>query len=348
MVDGEQARDLRHATAEPPRRDNDEDAYHCVVCGSVAHDRRVLAEDHYYGNSGTFTYLRCSGCGVWSLFPTPAPDDVAGYYPSAYYAFGAATFSDWLRSWRGDGFRRCLSAKGYPVTGGASWRARVAGLYYRSLGRAALDDIPPSGWGRDYLDFGCGANGTVALMQALGWRAIGLEISDQAVTAGRKAGLDIRRGTATEHALPPASFDFIYSHHSFEHVPDPAAALMAFARLLRPGGRALIVQPNAAGACAWFGRHWGYLGAPVHLHLHTPRSMETLAARCGLQVERMTTRAGQDDIMDTAALLTGQSTPERVRPRLTKLLVLPLALPLAMAGKGCELVTLLRREEASG
>ncbi|MBN8899200.1 MAG: methyltransferase domain-containing protein, partial [Rhodospirillales bacterium] len=41
-----------------------------------------------------------------------------------------------------------------------------------------------------------------------------------------------------------ASFDFLYSSHCLEHLPDPRAALAAWLRVVRSGGHLVIAVPD--------------------------------------------------------------------------------------------------------
>ena len=62
--------------------------------------------------------------------------------------------------------------------------------------------------------------------------------SDYAPGSGADLQLDI---TAID--LPDASFDAIIASHVLEHVADDRAALAELRRVLRPGGRAIVMVP---------------------------------------------------------------------------------------------------------
>src|SRR6185295_7824147 len=80
-------------------------------------------------------------------------------------------------------------------------------------------------------------------------------------------------------------YDFVMLHHSFEHIPDSAAALAALGRRLAPGGTLLIRIPVADSfARQHYGINWLNWDAPRHLYLHTRRSMELLAASAGMEI----------------------------------------------------------------
>jgi SAM-dependent methyltransferase len=99
---------------------------------------------------------------------------------------------------------------------------------------------------------------------------------------GEYAGIPLRRRSLEEQT---GSFQAITFHHSFEHVPDPEATLVAAAKRLRPGGVVLIRTP-VMGTYFWerFGTAWWELDPPRHLWVHTQASLEILARLAGLSL----------------------------------------------------------------
>jgi len=74
-------------------------------------------------------------------------------------------------------------------------------------------------------------------------------------------------------------------HHSFEHMPDSAAALKALSPRLAPGGTLLLRIPVAdCWARRHYGLNWMAWDAPRHLYLHTRKSMALLAAGAGMEI----------------------------------------------------------------
>lgn len=59
----------------------------------------------------------------------------------------------------------------------------------------------------------------------------------------RQAGVT-RQIDATAIPYPDGAFDTLIAHHMLEHIPDDRAALREFARVLRPGGTALLSVPQ--------------------------------------------------------------------------------------------------------
>ena len=63
-----------------------------------------------------------------------------------------------------------------------------------------------------------------------------------------------------------SSLDFIFAHNVLEHLLDIPSVMKEIARVLRPGGRAVITVP--------YFRHVDAVTDPTHKHLFTSRSME--------------------------------------------------------------------------
>ena len=102
--------------------------------------------------------------------------------------------------------------------------------------------------GLDVLDAGCGAGYLSARMARKGARVIGVDWSPSMVEQARARArrmhleLDLRVDSCSELAtVPDASIDRIVSNYVLMDVPDLEGAARAFARVLRPGGRLVIV-----------------------------------------------------------------------------------------------------------
>ena len=108
--------------------------------------------------------------------------------------------------------------------------------------------LPP---GSRVLDAGCGVGGTARnLARTLGHRVTGVTLSE--VQAGharakiKRAGLeslvDVQEEDYTRLPFDDDSFDGIYSVEALCHAGDKSKALREFKRVLKPGGKLLVVD----------------------------------------------------------------------------------------------------------
>lgn len=77
-------------------------------------------------------------------------------------------------------------------------------------------------------EVGAAAGRKLIPFQKMGKRAVGMELSPSLVELGRQRGLDMRQGSAEALTEP---YDLIMLLHTLEHVFDPVALLIEFARL---------------------------------------------------------------------------------------------------------------------
>jgi SAM-dependent methyltransferase len=101
--------------------------------------------------------------------------------------------------------------------------------------------------GADVLEAGCGIATDGARFARAGARYTGLDQSETALALAdrrfRQEGLDGRfeRGSVTALPFGDASYDLVYSHGVIHHLPETERAVAEFARVLRPGGTALVM-----------------------------------------------------------------------------------------------------------
>ncbi len=95
-------------------------------------------------------------------------------------------------------------------------------------------------------------SGTGRMLTLLGCRArscVGLDLSRQMlniaranVSAAGLEGCELRHGDILATGLAPAEADLVVTHQVLHYLTDPAAAVTEAARLVAPGGRALVID----------------------------------------------------------------------------------------------------------
>jgi len=98
--------------------------------------------------------------------------------------------------------------------------------------------------------------------------------------------------------LEDASFDLIHCRWVIEHIENPLRTFQEFERVLKPGGRLLVLTPNIfhyATIAAWLTPHWfhrwwrqgGEELFSTYYRANCPRKLRSLCMKVGLRVERL-------------------------------------------------------------
>jgi ubiquinone/menaquinone biosynthesis C-methylase UbiE len=117
---------------------------------------------------------------------------------------------------------------------------------FRTLARQVADQLPPDA---DVLEVAPGPGYFAIELAKLGGRRItGLDISQTFVEIARKNAVeadvevDFRRGNAAGMPFTSDSFDFLLCRAAFKNFSEPLCALREMYRVLKPGGRAVIID----------------------------------------------------------------------------------------------------------
>lgn len=99
--------------------------------------------------------------------------------------------------------------------------------------------------GKRVLEFGCGIGTYVREICRYTPHVFGFDIEIERLQAGRACGVEgLLAATAERLPFVDGAFDVVFSNEVLEHVQDDRAACREIARVLRPGGRAVIFAPN--------------------------------------------------------------------------------------------------------
>jgi SAM-dependent methyltransferase len=131
------------------------------------------------------------------------------------------------------------------------------------------------------LDYGCGTGGNTSGYASLG-AVVGIEPDAGAVRlAGERGGARYCRASGIQLPFGQGAFDAVVASDVLEHIADDGAAISEIARVLRPGGAAIISVP----AHQWlFSEHDAALH---HFRRYSKAALRSLLERCGLRIRRL-------------------------------------------------------------
>lgn len=99
--------------------------------------------------------------------------------------------------------------------------------------------------GERLLEIGCGEGGNLYHLKARGVHRFGVDYSPEKVAfAARASGAGAAVADATRLPFADATFDVALIRDLLHHLPNRAGALSEAFRVLKPGGRLTVIEPN--------------------------------------------------------------------------------------------------------
>ena len=266
----------------------------CPACGASARALRFsgLRDKAFGAAEGCWSMFDCEGCGAAYLNPRPNPPSINRAY-KRYFTHEALHDNSHRYFWRQSNIKARLKTGylnvkyGYGFAQGLSIGATLVAIKPQLRGQIdyLIRHLPcPEPDRSKLLDVGCGNGEFLALAQALGFDAIGLEPDQQAARVARAGGHDVRQGLLPDPDFEETGFAHLTFNHVLEHLHDPRGALLQCLRLLLPGGRIWLSQPNLGSiGLKKFGANWRGLEAPRHLSLYDFQSISQLLMSVGFE-----------------------------------------------------------------
>lgn len=236
----------------------------CPICNSQSITSSGVRYDDRYGYHGIFALLKCDECGHKFLegkFPPELLRDLySNYYPRSTFDL--------------ESYRPYKEARGF-----WAWLDGTKSSTFCWVPRNVR-----------VLDIGCGFGESLGYHQARGCDVHGVDADENIRRVADKFGYKVHVGLFDPTIYEAGYFDYVTMSQVIEHVTDPVQTLRGIARVLKPGGMAILSTPNAGGwGAKVFGTQWINWHAPYHLQFFTPRSMRQAAEQTGLVLERSTT-----------------------------------------------------------
>jgi len=141
--------------------------------------------------------------------------------------------------------RRQPTAESFFAGAAGEWDKLRAELYGTGFVQEALLSLLPREW--VVADLGCGTGQLAARLAPHVARVVGVDASAAMLRAARRraaglANLELRQGRLEALPVEAAACDAALMVLVLTYVPEPGAALREMARILRPGGRAVVVD----------------------------------------------------------------------------------------------------------
>ena len=211
----------------------------------------------------------------------------------------------------------------------AHWNRRAPG-FDEDFGHSIRTPAERAAWDRilalvvpgaalDALDVGCGTGFLALELAGRGHRVTGVDFAPAMIAEARRkaaaAGLGIQfeEGDAEALPFPARHVDFVISRHLLWTLPHPEAAVDEWIRVLRPGGRLVVVDSKADAPTALppaenarTSREYAAVGDQLpFLGGRTREEIESLLTAHGLR------RVGSDPLLDLVAAQEQRMVDER-------------------------------------
>ena len=235
----------------------------CPCCSSASIARVLTAKDHTVSQD-YFDIWECSTCSIRFTQAVPDQDEIGKYYQSENYI----SHSDTKKG--------LINALYHTVRKFTLLRKRNLIKKYTGIGEGKI------------LDIGCGSGAFLNTMRFSDWEITGLEPDESARKKAKEVyGLQIDPSEKL-FQLEPKSYDAITMWHVLEHVHKLNDYLDQLKKLLKPGGKIFIAVPNYTSYDAdKYGKDWAAYDVPRHLYHFSPKAMNGLLTRHGLQLTGM-------------------------------------------------------------
>ncbi len=268
----------------------------CRICGNTDNNQEFLIREMYYDLKEKFDYFKCSNCGCLQISDYPL--NIADYYPKKYSSFSKPIEKQnkkIVRYLRKKKINYCLLEQ-----------FSIIGYFLSKIFKCGFERLlkyPKINLDTKILDIGSGTGALLVRMGNKGFNNItGTDIFiDNDIIFNSK--LKILKKEITEiHD----KFEFIMMNHSLEHMPNQVGVLNSLNKLLDANSYLMIRIP-IVDKFSWrkYGLKWIAIDPPRHYYLHTEKSLQILAEKCGFQLKHIEYDSTEFQFIGSEQILQG-------------------------------------------
>ncbi len=247
----------------------------CTFCNSL-NTKPFQVKEVMFNTGETYDYQECLNCGSLSL--QTQITDYSTIYPSNYYSFSPIN----ELSMKSFTKRIKFGTSKFLLRHNINFWKTIIGSIFKSYFYINHLELYPT---QRILDVGCGGGFLTYLLKNIGFNdAIGIDPFIPGDIFYQNNSSILKKSIFEIEG----KWDVILFNHSFEHIPNPHEVLHKCNELLQKGGCCAFAIP-VSGSLAWkkYGTHWFQLDAPRHLFLHSTKSIQHLADKCGFKVSKV-------------------------------------------------------------
>ena len=233
----------------------------CPVCGANTISQ-VLSVKDFTASQEVFPILECAMCTLRFTQDVPAQEEISRYYRSDDYISHTNTSKGIINSLYQVVRKRTMTGK------------RKLVQQFTGIEKGKI------------LDVGSGIGTFAHEMQTAGWDVTGLEPDEGARSVAQKQyGLQLQ-GVESFYQFGAGTFDAITLWHVLEHVHDLHPYVQQLKNIIKNTGKIFIAVPNYTSTdAAVYKEFWAAYDVPRHLYHFSPRAINVLMEKNGLNVE---------------------------------------------------------------
>ena len=233
----------------------------CPVCGANTISQ-VLSVKDFTASQEVFPILECAMCTLRFTQDVPAQEEISRYYRSDDYISHTNTSKGIINSLYQVVRKRTMMGK------------RKLVQQFTGIEKGKI------------LDVGSGIGTFAHEMQTAGWDVTGLEPDEGARSVAQKQyGLQLQ-GVESFYQFGAGTFDAITLWHVLEHVHDLHPYVQQLKNIIKNTGKIFIAVPNYTSTdAAVYKEFWAAYDVPRHLYHFSPRAINVLMEKNGLNVE---------------------------------------------------------------